>query len=232
MELAEEKKLILMVGHTFLFNNAIKKLKELISNNSLGKIYYINSTRTHLGPIREDVDVVWDLAAHDISIFNYLLDKEPEEVSAVGGFFLKENRCDTAFINLFYENNILAHIHISWLNSNKVRQIEVVGEKQRILFDDLNNLEKLKIFQKGISVSKPVDNFGEFQYLLRDGDIISPKIELKEPLMNQCLEFIKSIKKGKVEVSDGRFAWKIVNILEKVEESIKLKGKSLKINES
>ncbi len=224
LNLAEEKNSILMVGHTFMFNDAVRKMKEFIQNGRIGDIYYMHAVRTHLGPIREDVNAVWDLAAHDISIFHYFLDHLPISVSAVGEGFLKKERADVAFITLKYPGGVIGNIHVSWINSNKVREVTVVGSKGRIVFDDLDNLEKIRIFEKGISINKSVDNFGEFQYLLRDGDIVSPKLELKEPLKNQCSEFIRAVQSRKSPISDGRIGLMVVDVLQAVEESLKNDG--------
>ncbi|MBU1626114.1 Gfo/Idh/MocA family oxidoreductase, partial [bacterium] len=176
--ISEKKALTLMVSHTFLYNTAVRKMKEYLKKEIFGDIYYLYSRRTHLGLIREDVSTIWDLATHDISIFSYLLDSQPEKAQVIGGRYLEKTGSDVAFINLIYPRNIIGNIHVSWIDSNKVREIVVVGSKQRIVFDDLNNLEKLRIFEKGISIDKDAESFGEFQYLLRDGDIISPKIDL------------------------------------------------------
>jgi predicted dehydrogenase len=142
VRLAQATKRVLMVGHTFLYNSAVRKMKELIQKGALGKIYYLHATRTHLGLIRSDVSALWDLAPHDVSIFSYLLDQEPRKVSAVGTACLKDGLHDVAFINLFYGDGVIGNIHLSWVDSNKLRQVAVVGSKARVLFEDLNTLER------------------------------------------------------------------------------------------
>ena len=225
IKLANEKGKLLMVGHTFLYNSGIIKLKEYIKTKELGKIYYINATRTHLGLIREDVNAILDLAPHDISIFNYLIDATPVSVSAVGACHLKKGREDVAFINLVYPDNIIASIHVSWADSNKERTIRVVGSKARVVFNDLDNLERIKLYKKGISVSEDYDDFGEFQLNLRDGDIISPKIDTKEPLKEQCLHFIECITKGKKPMTDGKNGFDVVKVTSAIEKSLNNGGK-------
>jgi len=174
--LAGERKLKLMVGLTFMFNTGIRKLKEIYTSSELGRVYYMTASRSHMGLVREDVDVIWDLAPHDISIFNYILDAVPLEVSATGARLLNSDNYDVAFITLYYPGGITGHIYVSWIDSNKERMIRVIGEKARADFDDINNLEPIRIFKKGISVNNGVEaDFGKFRYLLRDGDIISPK---------------------------------------------------------
>jgi predicted dehydrogenase len=222
--LAEERGCVLMVGHTFLFNNAVRLVRRLIREGRLGRIYYLQATRTHLGPIREDVNAIWDLAAHDVAIFNYLLGEEPVSVSAVGAAYLRPDREDVAFITLRYPEHRVGHIHISWIDSNKERRLTVVGDSARVVFDDLNNLEKVRIFEKGIAVHRDVDNFGEFQYLLRDGDIISPKVPMREPLKLQVEEFLAAIGGEAPPLSDGWMGLAVVRILEGVQASIAANG--------
>jgi len=229
VDLARVKKKILMVGHTFLFNPAVRKLKQYIKKGELGKVYYLHATRTHLGLIRNDVNASWDLVPHDISIFSYLLDKMPVSVSALGGSFLKQRKEDVVFINLVYPDGIIANVHASWADSNKVRETQVIGSRARVVFDDLNNLEKIKLYKKGVSVERTYPDFGEFQFMLRDGDIISPKIELSEPLKNQCLEFLNCIEKKKTPLTDGENGAEVVKVMCAVEKSLKQKGRPVKV---
>ena len=224
IDLAAKKKKVLMVGHTFLYNSAVRKMKECVDRGILGKIYYLQAIRTHLGLIRKDVNAIWDLAPHDVSIFSYLLGRRPLEVCAVGGAYLKEGMEDVAFINLLYPDGVLGNIHISWVDSNKVRQVAVIGSQARIVFDDLNNLEKVRIYEKGISIDRPYDSFGEFQLLLRDGDIISPKLELYEPLRKVCEEFADGILNQKPILADGANGLEVVRVMEAIENSIKHRG--------
>ncbi len=229
VKLSQSSKKVLMVGHTFLYNPAVRKMKEYVDRGALGKIYYLQAARTHLGLIRNDVSAVWDLAPHDISIFSYLLGKEPRKVSAIGMCQLNPELEDVAFLNFFYEGGILGNIHISWVDSNKLRQVAVIGSKARIVFDDLNSLERLRIFEKGISIDKPYANFGEFQLLLRDGDIVSPKVEAEEPLRNVCLEFMESIQTGKKPLADGTNGLQVVRAMWAVQQSIKKDGEPVLI---
>ncbi len=224
-KLADASNLKLMVGHTFLFNNAVRKLKEYIDTGRCGEIHYITSTRTHLGLVRKDVDVVWDLASHDVSIMNYLLGTMPKTVSAVAGYPLGSERADVAFIHLFYPGNIICQLHASWVDSNKVRQVCVIGSDARILFNDLDDLEPVRIFEKGIGQHQKIaPEFGDFRLILRDGDIISPKIELREPL-NQMLEaFFSLVQNGEATPSSGRSGLAVTRILAQAERSIAAQG--------
>jgi predicted dehydrogenase len=227
--LANENKRVLMVSHTFLYNPAVRKMKEFIKEDDFGKIYYLHATRTHLGLIRADVSAVWDLAPHDISIFSYLLDSAPTTVSAVGGRFLSKDKDDAAFISLKYPNGIIGNIHVSWADSNKERRVVAVGSRKRIVFNDLDNLERLKIFEKGVAVERPISSFGEFQYLLRDGDIISPKVDLGEPLKIECQHFIDCIKNRTSPFTDGKQGVSVVRVIDAVDESMRNNGTPVEI---
>ncbi|MEW6606253.1 MAG: Gfo/Idh/MocA family oxidoreductase [bacterium] len=229
VKLSNQKGKILMVGHTFLYNAGIRKVKEYIDDGSIGKIYYLHATRTHLGLIREDVNVIWDLAPHDISIFSYFLNMEPINVSAKGGFFLKKDRADVSFLTLEYPNGIIGNIHVSWIDSNKVREIVVVGSKKRIVFDDLNPLEPVRVFEKGVTLEGTYDGFGEFKLALRDGDIISPKVQMIEPLKTQCQHFLNCITHNQTPFTDGKSGVKVVKVLRAIEESLAKNGVAVNV---
>ena len=224
VEIARHKNKILMVGHTFLYNPGIIKLKEYIKNGELGKIYCMNATRTHLGLVRKDVNVVWDLAPHDISIFNYLTDSLPISVSAMGGCYLRRNEEDMAFINLTYPSGIIANIYVSWADSNKERTVKVVGSKARVVFNDMDRLETVKFYEKGIANEEIYDDFGEFHFYLRDGNIISPKIEMVEPLKAMCSHFLECIINRKQHpLSDGVKGYEVVKVMAAIDASLKNK---------
>ncbi len=228
--LVKLKKLKLMTGFTFLFNNGIRKLKQLIDSGKLGRIYYLTSSRTHMGLIRQDVSVAWDLAPHDISIMNYLIGNIPHSVSAVGSNPLGKKLSDFAFINLFYPGGTVGHIHVSWINSNKERTVRVIGSKARAEFDDLNNLEPVRIFKKGVGISDRIEpDYGEFQLLLRDGDIVSPKIEIVEPLKQMMDAFIGVVLDNKENIPDVGFSAQVTQVLVAAHRSMQLGGVPQKI---
>ena len=227
--LAEKERKLLMVGHTFLYNDSVRKVKELVDKGTVGDIYYLNARRNHLGLVREDVAALWDLAPHDIAIFNHLIGSTPHGVSAVAGDYLKEGRHDVAFVTLFYGKNVLGNIQVSWVDSHKIREVVVIGSKQRVVFDDLNPMESVRIYEKGISYDKDVDSFGEFQYLLRDGDIISPKINHREPLKVQCQHFVECVQKGTKPQTDGRNGLDVVKVLLAATTSMDKKGAFVEI---
>lgn len=225
----KESKRILMVGHTFLHNDSVRKFRELVREKATGRIYYLQARRNHLGPIRPDVNVFWDLAPHDLSIFRYVLDRDPEWVSAVGSGYLKPGREDVVFATLGYPGGVLGHIQVSWIDSNKVREVAAIGSRRRIVFDDLNLLESVRIYEKGAAPLGAVDSYGEFQYQLRDGDILSPKIERHEPLRNECQHFLECIRTGRRPLSDGEGGATIVRTLVAVDRSLRSGGKPVRI---
>ncbi len=229
IELAESNSAILMVGHTFLFNAGVRKVKEYMQKSD-GRVYYLYARRTNLGPIRRDVNALWDLAPHDIAIFNFLLDSTPQWVSAVGGKVLRNCRDDVGFISLGYPDNVLAHIHVSWADPDKAREVVVVKSDKRIVFNDLNGVEQVRVFEKGVStVEQEPLNYGEFRFEIRDGDIISPRIEPVEPLKHQCRHFLDCVRTGKRPVSSGVEGRDVVRVLEAVNRSIELKGLQVEV---
>jgi predicted dehydrogenase len=157
-------------------------------------------------------------------MIRYLLDAEPETVSAMGGCFLKDDRADVVFISLTFPNNVVANIQASWVDAHKIRQVVAIGSKMRVVFNDIDNLEKIRIFKMGISAQRDINGFGEFQYLLRDGEIVSPKLELREPLKNLCGHFLDCIESGAKPLSDGEDGRAIVSVLEAIEKSMKENG--------
>jgi len=223
---------LLMVGHTFLYNSGIRKLKELMTQESFGVLYYLRAIRTNLGPIRQDVDVVWDLAPHDVSIFNYLLDAQPTRVSAVGSRLLGNCRRDVAFITLTYPGGVIGSIHVSWADPNKVREVVVVGSSKRIVFDDVDNLEHIRVFEKGVAPAKQeADSFGEYRLLIRDGDIVSPRIEPSEPLKNEGMHFLACIRDGLTPLSSAVQGRDVVQVITAIERSLEQDGQPVEIGE-
>lgn len=217
--------LILMVGHTFLYNPAVRKLKEYIRQGEAGRVYYLYSRRTNMGPIRQDVNALWDLSPHDITIFNYLLDQTPEWVSAVGARVLRNGREDVGFVSLGYPSEVVAHIHVSWADAYKVREVVVVGSEKRIVFNDVNPLELVRVFHKGVDlVESNAPTFGENQLLMRDGDIVTPRIEASEPLKNQCSHFIECIRTGTQPMTDSRSGRDVVRVMKAIDASVQQKG--------
>lgn len=232
IDLASTKNVTLMVGHTFLYNPGIRKVKEYITQKKLHQIYYLYSQRTNLGPIRHDVNALWDLATHDISIFNYLIDANPAWVSAVGNNILQNAHEDIGFITVGYENGIIGHIHVSWAEPHKVREIVVVGNNMRIVFDDLDAREPVRVFEKGIALAPPETiGFGEYHFDISDGDIISPKIEMAEPLKNQCIHFLDCVTSGSRPLTSGSEGLAVVRAMTAIDRSVAQRGAPININQ-
>ena len=225
IEQAESLGLTLTVGHTFLFNAGVRAVKSHIDAGNAGKIHYMYAQRTNLGPIRYDVNALWDLAPHDVSIFNHLLDGEPEWVSAVGSRLLGSGRQDVGFATIGYDDGVIAHIHVSWADPFKVRQAVIVGSEQRIVFNDLSPSEPVTIYEKGVAPgTEDVPTYGEYPLLIRDGDIISPKVAPSEPLKNQTAHFLDVLANGADPISDGWVGLKVVEVMEAIDRSIELNG--------
>jgi predicted dehydrogenase len=233
VELAHARNLVLMTGHIFLFNSGIQQLKKLLDSGKLGKLHYMSAKRTNLGPIRTDVNAAYDLASHDISIFNWLLGAEPELVSAMGASFLKNNLEDVVFISLKYPRNVFANIHASWLDPKKVRQICFVGSKKMITWDDLELSLPITIYDKGANTKQEYTNFGEFLRInMWEGDVVMPKVSLEEPLKSQNSFFLDAVKNGNFpDRSNGNFAVGVVRVLEAVVKSARYDGRPVEIRE-
>jgi len=227
--LAKERNKIFMVGHTFEYTASVIKMLEIIESGELGEILYISSERLNLGLFQDDINVVWDLAPHDISIILYLLKKMPLSVNAQGKAHYKKNIEDVAWISLNFEDRLIAFLHNSWLNPNKIRKMTLVGSKKMLIYDDIEPNEKIKIFDKGIEVPPYYDTFAEFHFTYRYGDIYSPRIEEYEPLTKECHHFVECIQNDRQPISDGYDGLKVVSILEAANESLKNSGKSIPI---
>jgi predicted dehydrogenase len=227
--LARRKRRILMVGHVFLYNPATLHLKQAIDRGELGRIYYMDAVRTNLGPVRSDVGVVYDLASHDISIFNFLLGAKPESVSAVGGAFLQKGIEDIGFLTLTYPRGIICHVHTSWLNPRKVRQLTVVGDSKMAVWDDMNHLEPVRYYDKGVMPDNYA-SFGEFHMILRDGAITTPRLKLYEPLLRQDQEFIDCLRARRTPAASGEFGSQVVRVLEAAKVSLGHGGRITRIS--
>lgn len=225
-KLSKKNKLILAVGYVFLFNKGIQKLKGMIQEKNFGNIHYVTMVRTNLGPIRSDVNVVYDLISHDISILQFLFETMPEYVIAVGGSFLQKDIEDVAFATLVYPDGFVVNIRVSWLDPCKVRQITVVGNKKMAVWDDLNHLGPITIYDKGVIQEPFYKDYAEFIRLgIRDGDIQIPKISFSEPLRSQNEYFLSCVRQNIRPINDVIFEMKVVKIIEAINKSIKSKKK-------
>jgi predicted dehydrogenase len=225
IDIAEQRSLTLMVGHTFEYNPAIQILKEIIRSGELGEIYYIDAVRVNLGLFQTSSNVIWDLAPHDISILLYLLERDPISVSAQGMDCLFEGVHDIAYLHLIFPGRVLANIHLSWLDPCKVRRLTIVGSRKMVVFDDIEPMEKIKIYDKGVEIPPYTNTFNEFQLSYRYGDVVIPHIKFTEPLRLECGHFIESIQNRTEPRSSGVAGLKVVRVVEAATRSLQNGGK-------
>ena len=228
IELAESQSRVLMVGHTFVYNGGVRKVKEHMKQGT-DKVYYLYSCRTNLGPIRQDVDCVWDLATHDVSIMNFLLGQPPVEASARGGFYLQDGKVDVAFITLKYPNDVLANIHVSWLDPKKIRQLTIVGDRKMVTWDDMQPGNPISIYDKGVVREPFYKDFGEFQLVTKEGDVLIPKVRAEEPLRAQTNYFIGAVATGKLDLCGPEEGVAVVRVLEAIQKSMAGNGAPMTI---
>lgn len=231
--LAADRGHVLMVGHILEYHPATNRLKKLIDDGELGRIQYLYLIRTNLGRIRTDVNVMWDLAPHDLSIVHYLLGDSPVRVSAKGKSYVLRGIEDVVFMLLEFENDVIASIHISWLDPEKIRRVTVIGDKKMAVFDDLEGLEKIRVLDRGVDydpeIEREFEDFGSFQLAYRYGDIWIPNIQLSEPLRNQCTHFIERINDGAAPRTDGESGLRVVRVLEAAQRSLREDGRFVEI---
>jgi predicted dehydrogenase len=236
LKLAKARQRHLFVGHVFVYNAGIRTVKNYIESQELGTIYYINLTRTNLGPIRTDVNAFWDLAPHDISILNYWFPEKPVSVNAVGAVYLNEGVADTVYATYRYASGMIANIHTSWLHPKKVREITVVGEKKMIVWNDLDLNHPIKVYDKNVTFIKGqeqlIDTFSSFHTNIHEGDTLLPKIRLNEPLKAECEAFLDVILDGDKSLSSGLHGAHVVNAMLAAENSISTAGREVEIDYS
>lgn len=236
--LAESSKLTLMAGHVFIYNSAVRKVKEYIDSGLLGQVYYIYSQRLNLGIIRQDVNALWNFGPHDLSIINYWLGTPPLHVIAHGYSYIQPGIEDVVFMTLDYPGDVGANVHISWLDPHKVRRMTIVGSEKMVVYDDVSADARIMIYDKGVTKKAlslrasnangtslgRFESFGEFQLLLRAGDILIPKLEFEEPLKLECQHFLECIRTGKPPLTDGYEGLRVVEALEAAQRSLTANG--------
>ena len=227
IELAAQRNLKIMVDHTFLFTGAVTKIKQLLDDGSLGKLYYYDSTRVNLGLFQHDVNVVWDLAPHDLSIIDHLIEQAPEALSATGQTHLNGHE-DVAYITVYFPDKVIAHINVNWLSPVKVRTTLIGGEKKMLVWNDLEVDEKIKIYDKGVKVTS---REGLYDLLVhyRTGDMWAPQIEQVEALTRELSYFVDCIANDKTPVNDGEAGLRVVRMLEAANESIRKRGAMVRL---
>ena len=225
--LAEKKHLKIMVDHTFLFTGAVRKIRQLVDEDVLGRLYYYDSTRVNLGLFQHDVNVIWDLAPHDLSIMDFLIAAPPQGISATGATHLNSHE-DTAYITVYFPDNVIAHINVNWLSPVKIRTTLLGGEKKMLVWNDLEADEKLKVYDRGVQVN---NGSGVYELLVsyRTGDMWAPKIEQTEALKLESAHFIDCLLHDKTPVSDGAAGLRVVRMLEAADQSVAQRGRPVEL---
>lgn len=220
--------LTLMVGHVFEYNPAVAYIKRAIDNGELGDIYYLYSRRVNLGRVQSDVNALWSIAPHDISIALHLLGQMPEAVRCQGASCLNGAVEDVVFLTMFFPNNVLCHVHASWLDPSKTREMTVVGSRKMIVYDDVSAEGKVRVYDKG-AFRKGEVSYGDFQYKLHSGDILIPRLDMQEPLQVECAHFVECVRTGKRPLTDGENGLRVLRVLTAGEESLRRDGEKITI---
>src|SRR5438876_2114811 len=231
IQIAQEKGLVLMVGHTFLYSPAVRKIKEIVDRGDIGDIRYISSRRLNLGLFQKDINVAWDLAPHDISIILHVLDELPISVNCRGEAHITPGIEDVTNIHLTFRKHRSALVQSSWLDPRKVREMTIVGSKRMIVYDDVAPLEKLRIFDARVDRPPHYDTFAEFQYAYHYGDVYAPYIKQEEPLKAECQHFLDCIREAKTPLTSGTNGLELVKILEASSASLRRNGAAIEISE-
>lgn len=232
VRLARERGRVLMAGHTFEYSAPVLKMHEIISSGELGDLFYLSSTRVNLGLFQHDVNVVWDLATHDISIILMLMGRMPEAVSCNGQSHYRKGVEDVALLTLHFARETIAFVHVSWLDPNKIRRTTIVGSRKMLVYDDTAPQEKIRIYDKGVDVQRYYDTFGEFQFSYRYGDIQIPRIEESEPLQSECEHFADCIRNGATPRTDGLSGLRVVSVLHAANLSLRNGGRKVPVEDS
>ena len=222
--IADENGLTLMVDHTFIYTSSVRKIHELVSSGQLGELYYFDSVRVNLGLFQSDVSVLWDLAVHDLSIMDFLLEQDPVSVAATGVAHVADQPVNMAYLTCMFPNNLIAHFHVNWLAPVKVRQTLVCGSDRMVVFDDVETSEKIKVYDKGVTVDGGAKETYERRIGYRSGDMWAPRLETVEALAVEAAHFIECITTGATPLSDGRAGLRIVRILEAAHQSMDQNG--------
>lgn len=225
INLAERNNLKIMVDHTFLFTGAVRKIKQLVDDGTLGKLYYYDSMRVNLGLFQHDVDVLWDLAPHDLSIMDYLIGKDPEAIVATGSNHLN-GHADVAYMTIYFPDKVIAHINVNWLSPVKIRMTLIGGENKMLVWNDSVADEKVRVYDKGVQF-KGTQGLHDLLVSYRSGDMWAPRIETTEALKVELEYFVKCVETGETPINDGRAGLRIVNMLEAAQESLQHRGEAV-----
>lgn len=227
---AASRKLTLMVDHTFIYTGAVRKIGELVGNDTLGDLYYYDGVRVNLGLFQPDVNVIWDLAVHDLAIMNYVLRAKPIAVSATGMSHVPGRPENIAYITVYFEGNMIGHVHVNWLSPVKIRQTLISGSKKMIVYDDMEITEKVKVYDRGITVQPHSESLYKLLVGYRSGDMWAPQLETTEALTVEIKHLIDCVQNGGCPLSDGHAGLSVVRILEAATASMKERGRVVELN--
>jgi predicted dehydrogenase len=228
VELAERLGRVLMVGHVFEYNPAVRYIKQAIDNGDLGDLLYLYSKRVNLGRVQSDVNALWSIAPHDISIALHLLGKMPLSVRCQGASCLNGQVEDVIFLTLNFAGNLLCHVHASWLDPSKTREMTVVGSRKMVVYDDVSAEGKVRVYDKG-AFRKGDVTYGDYQYKLHSGDILIPRLDLREPLQEECAHFVACVRSGARPVTDGWSGLRVLQVLAAGQQSLDLGGELVEV---
>jgi predicted dehydrogenase len=226
-DLAETNGLTLMVDHTFVYTGAVRKMKEIVASGELGDLLYFDSVRINLGLFQKDINVLWDLAPHDLSIMDYLIDRQPDAVSAIGSCHIEPGIENIAYLMMHFDDDFIAHFHFNWLAPVKIRRTLIAGSRKMILYDDIEPTEKVRIYDKGVTTNRVgTDREADYETLVsyRTGDVWAPKLDSTEALRHVVGEFLSSIREHRPPLTDGQAGLRVVRLLEAAQQSIKNGG--------
>jgi len=230
IEEANRRNLVLMVDHTFVYTPAVRKIKELVVGNRLGDIYYYDSARINLGLFQHDVNVLWDLAVHDLSIMDYVLPSQPRAVCATGINHVSGEPANIAYLTLFFDSSLIAHIHVNWLSPVKMRRTLIGGSRNMIVYDDLEPSEKIKVYDRGIAINNNTENLYQMLIGYRTGDMWSPQLDTTEALRAEAQHFVRCIEGTDRPLTNGEAGLRVVEILEAATQSMARRGRLVELN--
>jgi predicted dehydrogenase len=231
IEEAERRRLVLMVDHTFVYTGAVRKIQDLVSTGTLGEIYYYDSVRVNLGLFQNDVNVIWDLAVHDLSILDNVIPQRPSAVSATGASHVPGGTENIAYLTIFFDSSLIAHIHVNWLAPVKLRRTLIGGSRKMIVYDDLELSEKVKVYDKGVTVTNHLseEKINEIRVGYRTGDMIAPRVDVTEALQTELEHFVRCIEGSEYPITDGIAGLRIVQILEAATRSMRNQGRPVRL---
>ncbi len=230
IEEAERRRILLMVDHTFPYTGAVRKIKELIDGNQLGELFYYDSVRVNLGLFQHDVNVIWDLAVHDLAILDYLLGEIPQAVSATGRSHVADQPENIAYLTLFYADNLIAHTHVSWLAPVKLRQTLIGGSAKMIVYNDLEPSEKIKVYDKGVTLETDLAGIYQMRVGYRTGDMWAPQLDQTEALSRLALHFIRCIEGKDTPITSAEAGLRVVRVMEAATRSMSAGGAQIRVD--